>query len=247
MSGDEVGTSTRPKSGTGRGHAPKSGASAPDPEPPARPLSAPARRLLEAADDLFYRQGAAATTVREITAACGLSPGALYNHFASKEELLYKLVQSRHRLVEEEVAQAQAAVAGDPAAELAAIVTVFVRVHFESEVGARVANREYRHLSGRRLHEVVAIRRRLRDRLIDVLAEGQRRGLFEICGGGDHASLLITGATILDMCIHSSEWLRRDGPLGIAELEDRFVELGLRLAGYDGARNPDGRPPPQPR
>ncbi|HEX3795683.1 MAG TPA: helix-turn-helix domain-containing protein, partial [Acidimicrobiales bacterium] len=45
-----------------------------------RVLSGPALRLLKAADTLFYSQGAPATTVREITNACGLTPGAMYNH-----------------------------------------------------------------------------------------------------------------------------------------------------------------------
>src|SRR5262245_55098829 len=43
------------------------------------------RRIADAAIELFYRNGATATSVRDITAACGLSPGALYNHFSSKE------------------------------------------------------------------------------------------------------------------------------------------------------------------
>ena len=34
-------------------------------------------KLAEAAIDLFYARGALATTVREITGACGLTPGAL--------------------------------------------------------------------------------------------------------------------------------------------------------------------------
>ena len=45
-------------------------------------------KIAEAAVELFYRKGAPGTTVREITAACGLSPGALYNHFDSKDHLL---------------------------------------------------------------------------------------------------------------------------------------------------------------
>lgn len=53
-------------------------------------------RLAEAAIELFGSRGAPATSVREITAACGLSPGALYNHFASKDELLYVLVRDIH-------------------------------------------------------------------------------------------------------------------------------------------------------
>ena len=50
-------------------------------------------RIAEAAIELFYSQGATATSVRDITSACGLTPGALYNHFSSKEQLLYVLIR----------------------------------------------------------------------------------------------------------------------------------------------------------
>ena len=52
---------------------------------------APTReRLLDAAMELFARQGYAATSIADIQRACGLSPGsgALYKHFPSKKALL---------------------------------------------------------------------------------------------------------------------------------------------------------------
>jgi AcrR family transcriptional regulator len=47
-------------------------------------------RLLDAAMELFARQGYAATSIADIQQACGLSPGsgALYKHFPSKKALL---------------------------------------------------------------------------------------------------------------------------------------------------------------
>lgn len=47
-------------------------------------------RLLDAAMELFGRQGYAATSIADIQRACGLSPGsgALYKHFPSKKALL---------------------------------------------------------------------------------------------------------------------------------------------------------------
>jgi len=58
---------------------------------PSRPLSAPpisARfRLLDAAHQVVRRKGYAATSVDEICAAAGVSKGAFFHHFASKEAL----------------------------------------------------------------------------------------------------------------------------------------------------------------
>jgi TetR/AcrR family transcriptional regulator, cholesterol catabolism regulator len=204
-------------------------------------FSAPARRLLEAADQLFYSQGVPATTVREITNACGLSPGALYNHFTSKDELLYALVGYRHLRLEGDVIAAQKLVVGDPIAEFVAIVEVYVRAHAAGRQGAQVANREYRYLTGPRLEEVIAVRRRLRDRMVSVLRRGSRDGAFDIVGGTDKKSLVITAATILEMCINCSQWFRPQGNMTIEELEQRFIDLSLRMVGC-AARASDSSP-----
>lgn len=200
-------------------------------------LSEPARRLMRAADELFYRQGAVATSVREITQACGLTPGALYNHFNSKEDLLYRLVMLRHLWLEEQVDKALASVGSEPSSALEAVVRVYVRVHISGRKGARVANREYGHLSGEKLADVVAVRRRLRDKVVAILLEGAERGEFDICGGGDRTAAVITAGTILDMCVHAGEWLRVEGELREEQLEARFVEMALRLLGARPARS----------
>lgn len=49
--------------------------------------------ILNAARDLFLRQGYHATSVRQITTAAGIVPGALYNHFPSKEAIHLALLR----------------------------------------------------------------------------------------------------------------------------------------------------------
>ena len=39
------------------------------------------------AQRLFVKQGIAETSIRDISRAAGISQGAMYNHYASKEEL----------------------------------------------------------------------------------------------------------------------------------------------------------------
>ncbi len=58
-----------------------------------------ARRIMAAADEPFFPKGATAATVREITPVCALTPGALYDHFSSKDDLLFQLVMGRHLLL----------------------------------------------------------------------------------------------------------------------------------------------------
>jgi AcrR family transcriptional regulator len=189
------------------------------------------QRLAAAAVELFYRQGALSTSVRQITEACGLTPGALYNHFDSKEQLLYVVIRDIHLRLESVLTAARAAVAGDPVAELSAVVKVYVARHSDHRETARVANREFALLTGERYDEVVAIRRRLRDGVVDVLLDGQRKQVFHLVGGDGRAAAVLTAIPILDMCVHISEWFHEHRPLSHADLEARYIGLALRMAG----------------
>lgn len=53
--------------------------------------------ILAAAKACFAREGFHATSMRDIYRECGLSAGAVYNHFASKEEIVRALGEERLR------------------------------------------------------------------------------------------------------------------------------------------------------
>lgn len=183
-------------------------------------------RLLAAATTLFYERGFLATSVKEITQACGFTQGALYNHFSSKDELLYELVIDIHAELERHTVNARAAAGPDPVDQFAALVAVHVTAHSQFRERSRVGNHEYRSLAGERLVHVLEIRRRLRDQMAEVLADGAAAGLFHLVG--DAAG---TARAVLDMCGLISEWFRDDGVLTPTEMHRRYVELALRMAG----------------
>src|SRR5215469_9154353 len=135
-------------------------------------------RLAEAAIELFYERGALATTVRDITSACGLTPGALYNHFESKDHLLYLVVRDIHRQVDDRLGAMLAATEDDPVTRLAAAVRLFVSHTARYKKRSRVANREFTLLAGSRRQEITTIRRQMRDRFAAVILDGARQGAF---------------------------------------------------------------------
>jgi AcrR family transcriptional regulator len=87
------------------------------------------RRLLDAAAEVVFERGTDQATTREILKRAGLSAGALYHYFPSKEALY------------EEVARYQIGVTGAepppfdtmPAAELAALLVYLVAAMFDPE------------------------------------------------------------------------------------------------------------------
>lgn len=96
-------------------------------------LDAIQERIEAAALAQFIRSGYAATTTREIAQAVGLTPGALYSHYASKEALFEAVVRRYQRqLVGDEADNALAKVLRgtrfpDDIAELAAAIRDLVQ------------------------------------------------------------------------------------------------------------------------
>jgi len=52
--------------------------------------------ILDAALECFSREGFHRTTMQDIVEQSGLSPGAIYNYFASKEEIIEAIADERH-------------------------------------------------------------------------------------------------------------------------------------------------------
>jgi AcrR family transcriptional regulator len=85
-------------------------------EPPTARRATPKRaatreRLLEVALSLFRRRGFDHTSMREVASAAGLSVGAAYYHFPSKEAIVLAYYQ---RLQDEHAVRARAAMAAAP-------------------------------------------------------------------------------------------------------------------------------------
>jgi AcrR family transcriptional regulator len=54
--------------------------------------------LLEAAFELFSRQGYHATTMRQIAEQTGVTPGSIYNHFFGKDDIFLSVLSAYHPL-----------------------------------------------------------------------------------------------------------------------------------------------------
>jgi AcrR family transcriptional regulator len=189
-------------------------------------------RLAAAAIELFYERGAPSTTVRDITSACGLTPGALYNHFASKDHLLYLVVRDIHRVVDDHLGALLAATDDNPATQLAVAAKLLVSHTARFKKRSRVANREFTLLTGSRRLEITALRRHMRDRFAEIILAGAQQGCFSLVGGNDIAAATMHAATITTMCVRISEWtLENAPPPGVTSLQDRYAELALRMVG----------------
>ncbi len=82
-------------------------------------------RLLQAADELFYREGVHTVGIDRILARAGVAKASLYGTFGSKEELVRAYLEGRARSLQERM-ESQAATIEDPRQRILAIFDGFV-------------------------------------------------------------------------------------------------------------------------
>ena len=187
------------------------------------PISQPARaRLLAAAVESFAAKGFHGTSTRDIAAAAGMSPAAVYVHHRSKEELLHQISRSGH---DEVLALVQEAVAtsADPKEQLLAVVRAFVVHHAEGHTGARIVNYELAALSPEHLAEIAATRRRIEQEMRDVVERGVAAGAFHT----DDAHM--TSLALLSLGIDVARWYRDEGEWSPGQIADHYCRLALRM------------------
>jgi len=88
-------------------------------------------RIERAAIRLFVDKGVSDTTVRDIARAIDVSEGALYRHFASKEELVWTLFE-RHYVAFAHQLKTLADREGTARAKVTAMIQEFCRAHDEN-------------------------------------------------------------------------------------------------------------------
>jgi AcrR family transcriptional regulator len=90
-------------------------------------------RIEQAAIQLFASRGISETSVRDITRAVGISEGALYRHFESKDDLVWQTFESNYTAFAREL-EALASRPLRAKEKLAAMIRGFCRAHDDNPV-----------------------------------------------------------------------------------------------------------------
>ena len=192
---------------------------------------APVEAIRAAAFAQFAERGYPVVTVRDIMKACGLTQGALYNHFKSKDELLHDIIASTQAELERVCQQAVGGAGDDPRAKLAAFVRVYVVRHCRLRVEALVANREISWLDAARVADIRRSRRAIRDILVAILAEGVKQGVFDPPQIEGRRDLKAIAMALLDQCTHVSMWYGPGGELSEEQMARLYADMALRAVG----------------
>lgn len=174
---------------------------------------------------LFAHEGYEATSMREIAAAVGIQAGSLYNHFSSKEEILWDLTRGALLDLREQIDTALAELPADSpaAAKLSAFIEAHVRFHALNSERARIVNQQMSGLNRTHYREVVGLRRTFEEQLEGILDDGVRDGSFTL------VDARLSVYAILQMCIAVSNWFRKGGDLSVDEVASTYVALAHRM------------------
>ena len=174
--------------------------------------------IRQAGLDLIYRHGYEAMSLRRLAAEVGLREGSLYNHIASKQELLFSLVDDHMDQLLAALTQALTGVEGTET-RLKAFVTFHLRYHMQRPAEVFVINSELRSLDEVGLATIVAKRdcyEAVLIAILDKIANTDSR---------------VAAKAIIAMLTGVCTWYRPGGRLSIEEIVPLYIQLVM-----DGVR-----------
>jgi AcrR family transcriptional regulator len=186
------------------------------------------REIDDVASGLFHANGYAATSIRDIARALDIQGASLYAHVASKEDLLWAIVDRAASAFELAADLAREETAGGDAVErLAALVEAHVEVVTADPERSSVFVTEWRHLSGGRRAVIAGRRDRYEARFRATIGDGVSVGAFRATDPAIATTFILTALNGI------ATWYRPDGRLSADRIADHYVELALRSLSED--------------
>jgi AcrR family transcriptional regulator len=179
------------------------------------------QRLLHEATRLFAERGFEGTSVQQIVAAAGVTKGAMYHYFDSKDDLLFEIYARMLRMQMERLTLI-ADEAGPVAERLHAAAADVVETSAANLDDSKIFFRSMHLLAPETQRTVRAERRRYHVRFRDLVTEGQRMGVFRADVPAEIVVDYFFGSVH-----HLGSWYRPGGRLSGAQVGRQFADLLL--------------------
>jgi AcrR family transcriptional regulator len=192
------------------------------------------REIEDAASSLFRERGYAGTSVRDIARAVDIQGASLYAHVASKQDVLWAIVE---RMAARFEAAADGVEATDPGAlvfgpgvHLISLVRAHVGVLTDDIERASVFVHEWRALDPGRRADMARRRDAYEARFRSAIADGVGTGAFAPVDPALTATYILTALNGL------VGWYQPDGRLSARTIADAFADLSVRAVQMPGGR-----------
>ncbi len=178
------------------------------------------------ATDLFYRKGYYATAISDIARGSGIQKASIYYHYASKEDLLFSILETTMDDLTVYIRETLEGVS-DVEERLRVAIRGHVGFHLTRQKENFIANSELRGLSSQNFRAIV----RMRDAYERIFQDLIRRGIDD--GAFAVVDVKILSYAILTLCTAGASWFKPDGRLNVDEIAliyENFIISGLKQA-----------------
>jgi TetR/AcrR family transcriptional regulator, cholesterol catabolism regulator len=189
--------------------------------------------IIDAAVQLFHKQGYSNTSMQNIADAVGILKGSLYYYISSKEDLLYEIHERFMTVLIANTERREANADLPPRQRLEGVITDLIYLIRDYRAYVEVFFRERYTMQGSRWDAIHQNRERYEAVVRTIVRQGQQDGSFR----ADLDAQIVTFG-LFGMCNWTYQWMNPDGRLGTAELARIFSAMLLDGLATD--------PPPQP-
>lgn len=189
--------------------------------------------MLDAALTLFATHGYSETSVDELVREAGVTKGAFYYYFKSKDEVL-ELLHNQFLDYELDIARKVSHSEGTPTEKLHDLVGNLIRSIVQHRLTVVVFFQEIDRLPSERRLEIERRRRVYQQEFEDVIREGIAKGCF-------HADLdpVIATLGIFGLCNYTYRWLNPKGRVSVDEVIRMFTNMVLRSVSIAPVKQPE--------
>jgi TetR/AcrR family transcriptional regulator, cholesterol catabolism regulator len=179
-----------------------------------------AKRIIDAAADLFYRKGYAGASMQDVADAVGLLKGSLYYYMDSKNDLLAKLIEDTQTENLAMLAQVAAMTDLAPMDRLRTYVERQVLFNARNLARITVYYRDMNQLPDERRKKILVGRREFETFVMELVEDAQVQGQAR---DDIDARVITYGVFAVTNWLYT--WYRPQGPLKASELADSFAEF----------------------
>jgi len=176
-------------------------------------------KLLLAATDLFYRKGYAATTIQDIGSKAGISSSLIYHYFATKEDLLFEIIEKTRNSFESLLLKIQRDTPNPLDCLREIIRATVIHPNSEAKKETKVFLDENYWLTKTHKERVKQRERELYEILVEKVTEAQEQGLVK------DLPATIVAFNIIGVLNWSYRWYKVKGNLSIEEIADVIVDF----------------------
>lgn len=184
------------------------------------PLGGRREEIKRAAAALMADLGYERASMSDFAAAVGITKASLYYHFASKQMLLFELLQEFQAAGERVMALVEER--SEVADRMQCLVAEHIKAVAADPLRARLLARELRSLEGDNLKQAKAHRTRYENFVVRLIEDGQREKVFRA-----DLDARVVAMGVLSMMNALPEWFRPGRNLTVDHLCDTYGKLIL--------------------